>query len=133
MIIFYNKKNKRFIGTLDAPTNTAGIKIIPGGVKPQDVVETEVNPKLLDQIIELRRKSPDHVTVKLSKNDKVIGFSQEKTNASYSKLEHEHKIKEQKIKDNLEKVKDKNLPTKERLDALSELIELKSPVLENVL
>jgi len=126
MIVFYNKKNKRFVGTLDAPSNTAKIKIIPNGVKPEDIAETSINPKLLEQVIEMRKIAPSHVIVKLDKNNKVIGFSQEKDAKSYSELERAKKERESKTKENIKQLKNKNSPIKKRLDALSELIELKA-------
>jgi len=132
MIIFYNKKNKRFIGTLDAPVNNAGIKIIPNGVEPQDIIETNINPKLLEKITEIKKISPANVIIKLDKNNKVIGFDQEKNDATYSRLKQQHQERHQRIKENLIRFKNKKLSTKSRLDALAELIELKIPFLENI-
>jgi len=126
MILFYNKKNKRFIGTLDAPANAAGIKIIPGGVDPRDIAETKIDPKLLKGIAKLRKISPSHIKVILNKNNKVVGFEQEKSKISYNELRDKKEIRQQQIKGNLKRLQNKRLPTKRRLDALSELIELKA-------
>ena len=131
MIIFYEKETKRFIGTLDAPTNRWGVKIIPNGVKPKNVVEKSINPKRLKEIEKLRRISPAHIKVKLDKKGKIAGFEQEPSKISYNDLKRAKEERDSKIAKSIKEVKSKSLSAKKRLDALSNLINLKASVIEN--
>lgn len=130
MIIFYNKNNNRFVGTLDAPINSEKIKIIPGGFKKEDIGEISITKKQYLELVNLKKEKPIPIKIKLNDKKQLIDFEYDGTGPSFEEIKQQKIAREEEISRHIAKIKDKNQSPQERLDSFSKLIDLRPNLLK---